>query len=100
MAKIDFGMGVATPLIAFIYIAPACLWKAYVVTRLWDWYIVTGFGVPPLRMVIAYGLSVMAALMLTSAHGKDEREAWLKITMPFIGPAISLFAGWIGTFWL
>jgi len=93
-------LGAVAPFLTVAYVAPGLLWKAYVMTRLWDWYVMGAFDVAPLHVVHAFGFVLLAALLTGSCHGKDERKVWVQITMPYFGPAISLLIGWVGSFWL
>lgn len=95
-----FWLGLGTPLLLAAWVVPAVLLRAWVITMLWGWYLIPGFGLQPLRMSIAFGLSILAAMMTPSYHGKDDRSISVKLLMPFVGSLSSLMAGWIGSFFL
>lgn len=96
----DYWFGVLTPAILLIWIVPAVLLRAWVLTALWAWYVVPGFGVSPLRMSIAFGLSVLIALAIPRSAAKDEKSGWAIVAMPFLNPLMALFMGWIGSFFV
>lgn len=97
----DYWLGMATPFFLVVWVLPVVLLRAWVITKLWTWYVEPGFGVLPLRMSIAYGLSVLIVLLVprTSA-GKDTRSATQILFEPFFGPAFALLVGWIGSFFV
>lgn len=96
----DYWLGVMTPVILLIWIVPAVLLRAWVLTALWAWYVMPGFGVSPLHMSIAFGLSVLIALAIPRSTGKDDKGAWQIITASFVNPLMSLLMGWIGSFFV
>lgn len=95
-----FWLGMGMPMLLAAWLIPAILLRAWVITMLWEWYIVPGFGAQPLRMSIAFGLSALVAMMTPSFHGKDDRTMAVKLSMPFFGPLMSLLIGWIGSFFV
>lgn len=93
-------IGAASPFLVAAYVVPAFLWNAYVLTRLWDWYITSAFGASPLQMVHAYGIGLIVHFLQPKHIAEDKSEWYVKVATPFLGPTISLAAGWVGTFWL
>lgn len=93
-------LGVMLPFAFVVYVAPVVLVNAWVLTKLWDWYLIPGFGVAPLRMVYAYGISLIVRFLCAHYNGPDDRKWQSKIIIPVIAPFFSLLLGWIGTFWL
>lgn len=72
----------------------AVTWKGYVLAKLWGWFIVDKFGLPALTVAQAIGLAIVVG-MFTYIKTDDKDEAWKPYAIAFLGPLISLFAGWI-----
>jgi hypothetical protein len=50
--------------------------RAFVATYLWAWFIVPTFGLPPLGLVTAMGISVLISLLFGSQpEGEDDDAA-------------------------
>lgn len=71
------------------------IWNAYVVTKLWAWFIVAHFGVKAMTMPVAYGACLLVWLTTYKPSGdKDASSATLAFA-GIVGPAIALLCGWI-----
>ena len=84
----------------FIATLPFALWKAYVITVLWGWFVVPYFHLPELPLWIAYGLMVIYGLWTVEMTIRDEPDKpkvkWaISFLMMTIGPAISLGVGYL-----
>lgn len=54
---------------------------AFVVTHLWAWYIMPAFGLGALKMIHAYGITLLVSYITyrhTKFTAKDERETYEK----------------------
>lgn len=80
------------------------LLNGWVLSKLWAWFIVPPFAAPPLTLVQAIGVSVVAAFLIRSAHkdsgSKDSDESFehalAKSAMTIIlSPLMALAFGWI-----
>lgn len=74
--------------------------SAFVGAKLWAWFMVPAFGLAPLTMAKAYGISLLTHFWTynyKSGH-KDDRETTQKVC-EFVGiliaPWITLFFGWV-----
>lgn len=81
------------------------IWRSYVLSILWAWFIVTTFGLPVLNIPTAIGLScVVSFLTYQHDHTKDERSGVEKCVegalVLFLHPLLALFVGWIVKQWL
>ena len=94
--------GMLLAMILFIPLVIYNVWaNAYVGSTLWEWFIVSKFGLPSLTMMQAWGISLLVS-MWTHQHtpwkGKDEREPAAKVG-ELIGllmlPWFFLVLGWI-----
>jgi hypothetical protein len=77
--------------------------RAYVVAKLWGWYMVAAFGLPQISMTTAFGLSlIMAVFVPTPTPPKSDDEGGIPellgqlfglIIGPLIGYALLLLIG-------
>lgn len=93
-------LGLALPFIIAVILIPTIMWNAFVLVKLWGWFVVPTFGLSGLGMAAAYGLALIVHMLKGQCGCKDDRETWIKIAMPFLGPALSLSMGWIVTWFL
>lgn len=100
--KVGTVVGVLIAAVLFIPLVIYNVWaNAYVGSTLWEWFIVSKFGLPSLTMMQAWGISLLVS-MWTHQHtpwkGTDEREPAAKIG-ELIGllmlPWFFLGMGWI-----
>lgn len=91
--------------LAYLFTSPiTILFRAFVLTKIWSWYIVTGFALAPLSMYHAFGLSLVVGFLTFTYvdndpdNKKDTLETILggAILNLFVS-ALCLFWGWIGT---
>lgn len=96
----DTIVGMILPFALVVYAVPAILLQAWVVTKIWGWYIVPAFGFAPLAMIYAYGLTILVCLIRPGSYAEDDRNVMAKLSAPYLAPCFSFVIGWIGTFWL
>lgn len=100
----DFWVGVAAaPLFVVIFATmffPFAILRAWVMTVIWGWYVISAFGMTPLRMVYAFGLAMLVHEMTPKYHMKDDRKWRAIITAGILGPLGTLAVAWIGTFFI
>lgn len=79
---------------------PLALWRAYVIARLWAWYMVP-LGVPAVGVVQAYGVSLVIGIVTGAAYRdatKREAEDDAAIVKRIVGVAVmsgfALLFGW------
>lgn len=81
------------------------IWRGYVFSVLWKWFIVPIFGLPLLSIPVAIGIALVASFLAYQYHYvKDERSESEKLfgamgIMMFY-PALVLLIGWIVTLFL
>jgi hypothetical protein len=61
-------------IISFGAILPLAWLRAFVIQRLWAWFIVPAFAVAPLKIVTAAGLSLLVALLTFQINGHKWSE--------------------------
>ena len=77
------------------------VWRGYVLTILWAWFVVPVFHLPALGIVTAIGISLVVSF-LTYQHRPenpaDTRSAGEKygesVTIALLWPAMTLLIGW------
>ena len=99
MKEIGFMAVVAAALVV------GTLWKAYVLTILWAWFMVGQFNAPALSIPSAIGVSLVVSLLTASSPAvNDTRTAAEKTAAAFsfvvIFPALILRVGVIAKQWL
>lgn len=88
-------------LLSAIVTAVGSIWRGFVLTFLWGWYIVPVFHVPTLTIMPAIGISLLTGYLTHQASGmQDDDKVGNVITAIFIHPAAVLFIGWIIHFFL
>lgn len=91
---------------AAITIVLGSIWRGYVLSVLWAWFIVTTFGAKPIGIAAAIGVSCVVGFL--TAHyrptPKDEHSGAEKmieaLVVAFFGPAFSLAFGAVVKAWL
>jgi hypothetical protein len=87
--------------IVFVVTLPALLYKAWVITTLWKWFVTPVFSLPPLPFGYACGLLLIFYCLTASEVPPKKRSEYSKEQVvfafigPIIGPTCSLAAGWI-----
>ncbi len=72
------------------------LWRGYVLTILWAWFIVPVFHLPVLTLLPAMGVALLVGFMTADSTGmKDEDAMGSAITTEFLSPLMALGLGWI-----
>jgi hypothetical protein len=89
---------IITPIV-FIVSLPALLYKAWVITKLWKWFVVPVFNLSPLPFGYACGLLLIFYLARSGdpqkrEYSSREEEILSAFIGPIIGPTLSLAAGW------
>ena len=93
-----FGLGVLKLLGYVALLAAASTWRGYVLSILWGWFIVTAFGLPPLTIPLAIGVSLIAGFLTVRVSKQDEKvELFERISAIVMLPAVTLLVGWIVT---
>jgi hypothetical protein len=91
-----------------ILLAPlAAIWGGYVLTVLWEWFVVPVFGLPQLGIAQGLGLWLVVGYLTHQVSWQKEADELndvsvetLKMINPFLSPALTLFIGWVYTLFL
>lgn len=79
---------------------PLLFFWAFVFTKMWEWYMVPAFGLEPLRLVYAIGISYLVTLINPIAPQfseavNDELYPWKVFMYKLIITLSVLFFGWL-----
>ena len=81
--------------------ALSAMWKGYVLTVLWAWFVVPVFGLPALALAPAIGLSLVVSF-LTYQHGVAQDDTGdfsdriaKSVVNAMLWPAMALGIGWV-----
>lgn len=99
----EFYLGLLAPVVLVTLIVPLVLLKAYVLSCLWQWYIVPVFDAPPLSMAASFGVSMIVSYVLYSPAApatKDPERNTSVLIAQLLHPLLALLAGWVGTWFL
>lgn len=82
------------------------IWHGYALTKLWEWFAVPLFNLPPLPLAGAVGLFVLVRFAAShpqtpDTNGKDFATLMAEgVSQAVMMPAISLLIGWIVSHWM
>lgn len=91
-----------------VQLVPMILFRAYVLTRLWTWFI-TPLGAPTLVLMNAIGLQVVWSYLIVSLKTDDEAEKlqkasvtkkWSELIARWVVSGFILFEGWVISQWM
>lgn len=79
-------------------------WKGFVLSKLWGWFAVPVFHLPALSIWQAVGLCLVVGMFTAASRKRDEESnaEWLGYALMSgtVGPALSLFFGWLVRLWM
>lgn len=89
----------------FVLIPIAVIWSGFVLSILWDWFLVPTLGAPHLSIPTAIGLALVVSYM---THQKEperdkpshEQEAISTLVYSLMKPAVALLIGYIVSRWI
>jgi len=82
------------------------VWRGWVMTKLWAWFVVPVFGLPALGLAAAIGLSLTIGFFTYqySDTVQEKRKGYAATAYPlgvvFLYPAVLLGIGWIVTLFM
>jgi putative flippase GtrA len=85
--------------LATIIISP--IWRGFVISKLWLWFIVSTFGAVPLGIAQSIGLGLLVSFLthqVDTYEDKDKSDTerlFIKIGVALLAPAFALLFGWI-----
>lgn len=76
-----------------------CL-RAWVISKLWGWYLVPAFGAPVLSLPVAFGISLITGYLVRVENRNDDREWKERLASGLMMPFAVLLLGWLGTLFM
>ena len=88
-----------------VLIAASSVWRGYVLTILWGWFVVPVFNLPVLNIATSIGFSLLIGMLTLHRTGIEAEKECLStiarftsvMSVSFLGPLICLIYGWIVT---
>lgn len=90
-------IGGFTGLVALI--ALSSIWRGFVLTKLWLWFVVPQFHLLPLSIPVAIGLSLIAGMFSTTCK-KDDEKFGAVVAKAIAIPALGLLFAWVVTLFM
>lgn len=82
----------------------SAVWKGFVLSVMWGWFVVPYFQLPPLTIPLAIGISMIASMLTwhrTGSEAQNDKSASEQFTtaaaLSLFLPAFMLLSGWIVT---
>lgn len=105
MAQDKTTQGCILAVLVFLMIIPATLLNAFVLTYLWRWFVVAHFGLSPIGIAEAIGLTLMVSYLVKSPDDRDNKEKgmelfWTLMARMILRPLFVFVFGWIIQHWL
>jgi flagellar motor component MotA len=99
-AKPTFAGVIGWIVLTAIVIVSSMLYQGWALAQLWEWFIVTTFGLPMISLPAAIGLMLTVSFLTKSFeldHQKKPYGEMLKATAlgAIAKPTITLLAGWV-----
>jgi hypothetical protein len=95
-------IGYIATLVVFGFIG--AVWGAFVLCKLWEWFIVEQFGIAQIGITTAIGLSLIVSYLTHLNTGNDDKEPCEKlievVVVVLLKPAYTLLFGWIVTLFM
>lgn len=82
-------------LIAYV---PLALFRGWVISILWQWYVTDYFGLAPLTVIEAVGLGIVVSVFTPSPTPDDEKGLWYPLVYSLILTLVALTFGWLWSF--
>lgn len=104
--KLAMGAGAAAvflvPALLVLVSLPILLFRAWVASKLWAWYVVPGFGVPNPGIMVLFGVIVLLNVLRyrVAPVSKDDRGPWASMGVAFLVVTLTLLIGWVGTLFM
>jgi hypothetical protein len=87
-------------ILAPIFAAILCFVNAFVISKLWDWYIVSFFNTKPLPLAMAFGIRLLFLYLYPVNYQHNDYNSKVVTATEILKPVITLLIGWAGTYFL
>lgn len=86
--------------LATFWLLPLLLFSAWVRMNLWLWFVTPVFGLVPISVAQAFGLSLFLRSIVNDTPPNDERSMFLAICLPFLRWALVLAVGFVASWFV
>lgn len=83
-------------LLVFVALMALTVWKAYVLTVLWGWFITPEFGIAVPPVSVMWGILLIVGQFFLRYRKTDKEDDIESIIYFAIGPAMALAFGYVG----
>jgi len=86
-----------------LLLIPAFFLDGFVVTKLWNWFVMNQFDTIHMHYALGLGLSILVGFMARSFIYKPketDQEIVLLLNFLYLGPLFTLLIGWIVQHWV
>jgi hypothetical protein len=84
-----------------VMVGGLAIWRGFVLTQLWTWFIVPTFNAPRLSIAVAIGICLVVGMFSHKQYNEDEKEDTTKtLVNAFLSPLITLLIGYIVTLFM
>jgi hypothetical protein len=82
--------------VVILLVIPSTIWKGYVLSIIWRWFVSDVFGVQELGVVSAMGLSLVVSMFTPLRYSEEDDTVMVKCIIAMIlGPLFALGLGWV-----
>ena len=86
-------------------LAASAIWRGYVLTVLWAWFVVPTFAAPALAIAPAIGLSLVLGYLTQHVQRSRKDQSFAEVMAEgalnaATVPTLALFIGWIVQHWM
>lgn len=92
------GIAALIGIVALMFLG--CVVQAWVLCKLWAWYITPFFGLKQITMAVAFGICLICSYLQHYIYIEDKRKTSDKVIVTVLRPLLVLLFGWFGTFFL
>lgn len=100
--KNESGLGCFLGLVLLGLLGPAAIWRGYILSVLWSWFVVPTFDIPRLSVAVAIGISLVVTMLIgDNGKGDSDEDDEPQVTFVFaiakifFLPLFILGIGWI-----
>jgi hypothetical protein len=98
---------IALAVIALLITPLGIIWSGYALTILWEWFIVSTFGIASLTIPVAVGIAIIINYLTKGYSGNEpedtrtsEEKIIFSIVVAVLKPAFALLFGWVITWFM
>lgn len=82
------------------FIAVAAVIRGFVLSTLWQWFVIPTFGLAPLSIPVAIGIGLILSFTTHQSMDESSKNKSEKLFDAIVNPLIVLLIGWIITLFM